>query len=391
SGKGSEDYTAAAISELGDLVLHSVAIKPGKPFIGGFVDRKPVFGIPGYPVSAYITFRLFVRPVIAHMLGTVVDPDENVEAVLSRQITSPLGVDEFVRVKVGAVGDKFVATPVGRGAGLLMSVVRADGFLQIPAESEGLSAGANVPIQVLRGRDEINNTVVCIGSHDNALDLLANALKQRFPRLSLSSAHVGSMGGLVALRRGEAHMAGTHMLDEESGEYNIPYLKKLLPDVPVVLVNLVYRQQGFVVRRGNPKGIHDFQDLCRTDVLFINRQGGSGTRMLLDKHLQDRRLDPRSIQGYEHEEYTHMAVASAVLTGLADTGLAVLSSAQALGLDFVPVAEERYDLAIPARFFDSAMMQGIMTILLGDSVFRDAVTALGGYDTRDMGRVLYRS
>lgn len=389
SGKGSEDYTAAVIDELGELVFHSVAIKPGKPVIFGFVQGKPVFGIPGYPVSAYLTMRLFVRPVIAHLLGVAVEEEETVSAILSRQISSPMGIDEFIRVKVGAVEEKLIATPVGRGAGLLMSVVRADGFLKVSADSEGLQAGSPVKVQLLRSRDSIHNTIVCIGSHDNALDLLANSIKQRYPRLSLSSAHVGSMGGLMALMRGEAHIAGTHLLDEESGEYNVPYLKRLLADRPVVLVNLVYRQQGFLVKPGNPKNISGFADLVRRDVTFVNRQAGSGTRMLLDKHLRDSGINPAGIAGYEREEYTHMAVASAVLTGLADTGLAVLSSAQALGLDFIPVADERYDIAIPAEIFGSAKIRMLMSIIADDPSFRAAVDALGGYDTRDMGKILY--
>ncbi|HSW64164.1 MAG TPA: molybdopterin biosynthesis protein [Dissulfurispiraceae bacterium] len=390
SGKGTEDYTAAVIAEFGELIIHSVAIKPGKPVIFGMVQGKPVFGIPGYPVSAYLTMRLFVRPVIAHLLGVAVEEDETASAILSRQISSPLGVDEFVRVKVGAVGEKLIATPVGRGAGLLMSVVRADGFLKVPADSEGIPSGAPVTIQLLRSREAIKNTIVCIGSHDNALDLLANRIKQRCPRLSLSSAHVGSMGGLMALKRGEAHIAGTHLLDEETGDYNVPYLKQLLADRPTVLVNLVYRRQGLLVKPGNPKNITDFTDLARKDVVFINRQSGSGTRLLLDKHLRDLGIRTADIAGYKREEYTHMAVASAVLTGLADAGLAVYSSAQALGLDFIPVADERYDIAIAADVFESEKIRILMGIIGDDAEFRTGVENLGGYDTRDMGKVLFR-
>lgn len=391
SGKGSEDFTAQAIAELGELVFHSVAIKPGKPVIAGFVGNTPVFGIPGYPVSAYLTFHLFVVPTISHLLGVSIGSSERLDAFISRQLSSPLGVDEFVRVKVGAVGEKLVATPVGRGAGLLMSVVRADGFVRVPADSEGVAAGGTVQVELLRSRDSIRNTVVCIGSHDNSLDLLANCLRHRYPEMSLSSAHVGSMGGLMALKRGEAHIAGTHLLDEESGEYNAPYLKRFLPDCPVVLINLAYRQQGFVVKKGNPKGIRTFHDLVRDDVVFVNRQAGSGTRLLLDKHLRDLAIDPDRIAGYDRDEYTHLAVASAVLTGLADTGLAVLSSARALDLDFIPVAEERYDLAIPEAYFGQPIVQRLLSVIRDDAAFRETVLAMGGYDLRDMGTIMFRS
>ncbi|MFZ5996076.1 MAG: molybdopterin biosynthesis protein [Nitrospirota bacterium] len=389
SGRGSEDYTLTAIKELGEVIIHGVAIKPGKPVIVGFINNKPVFGIPGYPVSAYLTFQLFVRPVIARLLGTAPEESEKIDAIISRQLSSSLGIDEFVRVKVGVVGDKHIATPVGRGAGLLMSLVRSDGIVKIPAGSEGVSAGTKVEVELLRKKDEINNTIVCIGSHDNALDILANIIKKNYPRFSLSSAHVGSMGGLMALKKGEAHLAGTHLLDEQTGEYNVSFIKRFFPPEKIVLVNLVYRQQGFLVKKGNPKNIARFEDLLREDVMFINRQSGSGTRLLLDKHLKELGINPYMIKGYEREEYTHMAVASAVLTGLADTGLAIYSSAKALDLDFIPVANERYDLAIPRDFIDTAMIQIVLDIIRNNEEFRSIVESLGGYDTRDIGKVVF--
>lgn len=389
SGRGSEDYTLKAIKELGEVIINGVSIKPGKPLILGFLHNKPVFGIPGYPVSAYLTFQLFVRPIIARLLGIAVEEKEKIKATLSRQIVSPVGIDEFIRVKVGVVNEKYIATPVGRGAGLLMSLVRADGIMKIPANTEALSVGTEVEVELMRSKDEIKNTIVCIGSHDNTLDILANTIKKNYPKFSLSSAHVGSMGGLIALKRGEAHIAGTHLLDEQSGEYNIPFIKRLLSDKKIVLVNLVYRQQGLIVKKNNPKNIKGFEDLIRDDIVFINRQRGSGTRLLLDKHLKELRINPYMIKGYDIEEYTHMAVASAVLTGVADTGLAIYSSANALGLDFIPVANERYDLAIPYEFMDTEMVQVILEITRNNEEFRQTVESLGGYDVRDMGKVVF--
>jgi putative molybdopterin biosynthesis protein len=389
SGRGSEDYTAAAIADLGELLINSVMIKPGKPFIAGIVNNTPVFGIPGYPVSAFVTFRLFVKPLIERLCAVPMKKDETVRATLSRQIASSLGVDEFVRVKVGVVGDRYIATPSGRGAGLLMSVVRADGMIKIPARSEGLAAGNEIDIELFRGKDELINTIVCIGSHDNSLDVLANAIKKNYPGFGLSSAHVGSMGGLMALKKGEAHMAGTHLLDDETGEYNIPSIKKYLPERKIVLINLVYRLQGLLVKKGNPKKIGGFRDLIRDDVVYINRQRGSGTRLLLDKYLRDLCIDPLQIKGYERDEYTHMAVASAVLTGLADAGLAVYSSAKALDLDFISVAEERYDIAVPAEFIETEKIQLLLRIIREDKEFIETVQSLGGYDTKDMGKVLF--
>ncbi len=389
SSAGSEDFTGLAIREMGEVFVHGVGIRPGKPLILGMVKGKPVLGIPGYPVSAFITFTLFAKPLLHIWQGIEMAEHETVHAVLSRQLSSSLGQEEFVRVKVGQVGEKTIATPMTRGAGVIMSLVRADGIVRIPALSEGIGAGSEVEVELLRSRDEIRNTIVCIGSHDNTLDILANILKKRHPRLSLSSAHVGSMGGLIALKKGEAHMAGTHLLDEESGLYNVPFIEKLLHEKRIVLINLVYREQGLVVKKGNPGGITGFNDLLRHDVVFINRQPGSGTRLLTDKHLREMGADPAQIQGYEREEYTHMGVASAVLTGIADTGLAILAAANALGLDFIPVAKERYDIAIPREFIESDKVAALLRIIREDGEFRDTVEGLGGYDIGDMGKVMY--
>jgi putative molybdopterin biosynthesis protein len=386
---GSEDFTARAVRELGDVLLHGVNIKPGKPVILGWVRGKPVLGIPGYPVSAFITFHLFAKPLVYKWQGLEVEKPEMIRAKISRQVASGLGQEEFLRVKIGKVGNNLIATPISRGAGVLMSLVSADGFVRIPAMSEGIGSGTEVEVELIRSRSDIENTVVCIGSHDNALDLLANILKKRYPKFSLSSAHVGSMGGLMALKRGEAHLAGTHLLDEETGEYNVSFIKRLLSDKKIVLINLVYREQGLLVLKGNPKNINGFKDLTRDDVIFVNRQAGAGTRLLTDKCLKELDINPKDVKGYEREEYTHMGVASAVITGIADTGLAILASAKALGLDFIPVAKERYDLAIPSEFLETEMLQNLLKIVREDTEFRRTVVGLGGYDVSDMGKVMY--
>ena len=391
SSAGSEDYTAQAISELGKVMLHGINIKPGKPVILGWVKDKPVLGIPGYPVSAYITFNLFAKPLVHRLQGLETPQAGKIHAKLSRQVASSLGQEEFLRVKVGRVGENLIATPVSRGAGVLMSLVRADGFVRIPAMSEGFGTGTEVTVEMLRAGYEIENTIVCIGSHDNALDLLANVLKKNYPRYSLSSAHVGSMGGLVALKKGEAHLAGTHMLDENTGDYNVVFIRRLLPDRKTVLINLVYREQGLIVLKGNPKNILGFADLTRDDVVFINRQGGAGTRMLTDKHLNDLGIDPKNICGYDREEYTHMGVASAVLTGIADTGLGILAAARALELDFIPIAKERYDLALPVEYINDEKIAALLRIIRENREFRESVRSLGGYDISDMGKVMYES
>jgi putative molybdopterin biosynthesis protein len=385
SSAGSEDYTAAVLAELGTVAVHGVAIRPGHPVILGAARGKPVLGLPGYPVSAVLTAELFLRPLVFRMQGQLAPRRASVPAVFSRKLLSPLGEDEYVRVTLGQVGDRVIATPLTRGAGVVMSLVRADGLVRVPRFSEGLHAGAAVQVELLRDPSEIASTIVAIGSHDLALDLLASHIRRFAPAVRLTSANVGSLGGLMALKRHDAHLAGTHLLDEATGEYNRAFLDRLLPGEEIVLVNLSYRDQGFIVPPGNPHGLRDLPDLARSGLRFVNRQKGSGTRVLLDYHLKERGISPAQIGGYEREEFTHMAIAAAVLSGTADVGLGILAAAQALGLDFVPLFQERYDLAIPRRHWESDLLASLRQAL-GSAEYRAAVTALGGYDVRDMGR-----
>ena len=389
SSAGSEDFTSAIVRELGEVVVHGVAIKPGKPVVLGIINGKPVLGIPGYPVSAILDCELFLRPVIALKAGISLAGRPAMTASLSRKLVSPQGVDEFVRVKLGRVGEKVIATPISRGAGVLTSLIRADGILKIPRFMEGHDAGSEVEVELLRDKNEIENTMVIIGSHDVSLDILGNSLRQMYPGRSLSSAHVGSLGGLLALRRGEAHLAGVHLLDEATGEYNAAYVEKLLAGVPVVLINLVYREQGFMVPRGNPRSVRSFVDLARPNMRFINRQKGAGTRILLDYYLKKEGVDSEDIEGYDREEYTHMAVAAAVAGGSADVGLGIRAAANALKLDFVPVTEERYDLVIPQAHWDTGHIKSLLGVL-NDPGFRAAVEGLGGYSIRTTGQEVYR-
>lgn len=389
SSAGREDFTAELIRQLGTVLTHGAAIKPGKPVILGEVKGKPVIGVPGYPVSAFLTMELFVRSVVYKKLGSVPPAPKTTEAIISRKMPSPMGVEEFIRVKMGQVGEKIIATPISRGAGVIMSMVRADGMLRVPRLSEGFRAGDTVKVELMRPLEEVRQTTVVIGSHDMALDVLANHLRRKFPEASLSSANVGSLGGLSAIKRGECHCAGTHLLDEETGDYNVSYIQRLLGDRPVVLLNLVYRQQGLMVARGNPLHIKGLEDLAREGIRFINRQRGAGTRILLDFRLKQLAIDPDSIYGYNREEYTHMAVAAAVASGAADAGLGILAAANALDLDFVPVVEERYDLCIPGEYWDTPYVTRLLEVIATPE-FRQQVEALGGYDLRDCGGVMYR-
>ncbi len=388
SSAGSEDYTSTAIGELGEVLVHGVTIMPGKPTILGVVNGKPVIGNPGYPVSAVISFEQFAAPLLAAMQG-VIDPlRPTVTATPSQALPSKLGLEEFLRVKLGVIGDKTVAVPLPRGAGSITTLTQADGIIRIPADSEGVGTAETATAELLRFPQELAGTLVAIGSHDNSLDVLGDLLSRRSPGLSLSSGNVGSLGGLLTLKRGFCHLAGSHLLDTQTGAYNISYIKKHLAGFPVRMVNLVTREQGFLVKPGNPKQINGFEDLVRDDVSFINRQGGSGTRILLDYNLNILNLDPDRIKGYGTEEFTHMAVAVAVLSGRADVGLAIYSSAKALGLDFVPVTTEEYDLVIPEAFWMDAKIQTLLEVVRS-AEFKESVARLGGYGTEKTGELLW--
>ncbi|MBI3169316.1 MAG: molybdopterin biosynthesis protein [Chloroflexi bacterium] len=412
SSAGAEDFSSKVVEKLGTLLVHGVAVRPGHPVILGVIARSahvlrdeaipndkeiasgktthrndiiPIVGVPGYPVSAALTIDIFVEPVIAKWLGRrpLELPIET--AILTRKLVSPAGDDDFVRVVVGKVGDKFLAAPLSRGAGVITSLVQADGLALVPSGTQGIEAGEKIQVRMYRNRSEIEKTILAIGSHDLTLDLIAQFLAEHNRRLV--SANVGSQGGLVALRRGEAHVAGSHLLDPKDGAYNISYIRQYMPGIPVKVVALVGRDQGLIVKKGNPKGIKSLKDLTNPKVQFVNRQRGAGTRVLLDYHLNLMTISKESIAGYNQDEYTHLGVASAVASGRADCGLGVAAAAQALDLDFIPLFQERYDLVIPKQFADDELLTPLFD-LLADARFREAVSKLKGYDVSVMGALI---
>ncbi len=387
SSAGSEDFAKTAIVDLGKILVHGVTIMPGKPVVIGSVENRPVFGIPGYPVSAIIAFEQFVQPLLYALLGQPHPQRETIWVQPTKKIASKLGVEEFLRVKLGEVGDRIVATPLPRGAGSITSITEADGIIRIPNHVEGINDTERVSAELLRPLATIRRTIVVVGSHDNSLDVLADQLKAGHSELTLSSSHVGSMGGLMAIKRGLCHLAGTHLLDTEDGSYNISYLKKYLPDTTVKLIHLVQRDQGLIVRPGNPKEIHGIEDLGRKDVRFINRQKGSGTRILLDYKLGQLGIKADAISGYQNEEFTHMAVAVSVLSGSEDAGLGIYAAAKALDLDFIPVVTEQYDLVVPTEYYETEALQ-ILLEIINSPAFKKRVEALGGYGTKRTGQII---
>ncbi|MCZ6623420.1 MAG: molybdopterin biosynthesis protein [Deltaproteobacteria bacterium] len=389
SSAGEHDFTAEIVEEEGELLVHGIDVMPGKPAVLGVVGGKPVVGIPGYPVSAIVIAREIVQPLLGKLLGSGLIPRSRIRASVPKKIPSRLGLEEFVRVTLGRVGERLIAVPLGRGAGVITTMVRADAFLRIPSLTEGINADEEVEVELLRPPEEIENTILCTGSHDLSIGVLDDQIKQYYPDLKIAATNVGSLGGLLSLQRGETHIAGTHLLDPDTGAYNIPDIKCAIPGLPVVLVHLVQRDQGLLVQQGNSKEIRDLRDLARQEIRFVNRQPGSGTRVLLDFQLKRLGMDPQSITGYEQEEFSHMAVAVAIASGLADVGLGVRSAAQALGLDFIPVGQEQYDLLFLRPFFESEKGEKLLEVIRSDG-FRKAVEALGGYQAHSSGEILYQ-
>jgi putative molybdopterin biosynthesis protein len=387
SSAGTEDYTRRLIEELGEVAIHGVAIKPGKPVVLGLIKGKPVIGIPGYPVSAYFVFESFVKPVLLSFSHQLITEGETIQAVLSKSLISSLKYLEFVRMKCGRVNERFVATPLDRGAGVTMSLVNADGVLKIPKQVEGYEAGTTVELVLMRPREEIENTLVSIGSHDVLMDIVSNIIHQKQKMVSLSSAHVGSLGGIMAMKKGECHIAPIHLLDEETGLYNLPFLDRYLKQEGCCLIKGVRRMQGLILPKGNPMKISGIEDLARNDITFVNRQRGSGTRVLLDFLLKEKGISSEKILGYTREMNTHMMIASAVKSGSCDVGIGVLSAAIMMDLDFIPIGDEEYDFIVQKKNLDERRVQTFISVLQSQE-FQEALERLGGYTLETPGKII---
>lgn len=380
SSAGSKDYTRAVMERFGQVVVHGIQAMPGKPSLLGVAQGKLLVGAPGYPVSAVVCFEELLAPLAAWLTRSEVPARRAVDVRLARDVPSRPGLTEFMRLAVGRVGNGYCALPLSRGAGLITSLTKAQAVARIAADKEGIARGETVGAQLLVAPEELERTLVVVGSHDICLDILADELMRREKPLRLASSHVGSLGGLVALGQGSALLAGAHLLDGETGDFNFSFLDKHLPGMPLAVINLAIRHQGLIVAPGNPKNIQDVSSLARADVRFVNRQRGAGTRILLDYHLGLAGVDPSRVEGYSQEETTHMGVAANVKNGGADCGLGVYAAAKALGLDFVPLARERYDLVLPEVALEEPRVRELLEVVTSES-FLSRVGALGGYET----------
>jgi putative molybdopterin biosynthesis protein len=386
SSAGTKDFTVDVLREIGEVMFHGIAIKPGKPAILATVEGKPVVGIPGYPVSAYVVFEQIVKPLVYHYQCRRLPEPEMVEAVLARRVVSSLKHEEHIRIKLGRVDNRWIAAPLSRGAGVTMSLVKADGMLTVPQETEGYEKGTKVQIALSRPIKEIEDMIVSIGSHDLVMDLLANELQSCDGGLSLSSVHIGSMGGVTALRQGECHLAPIHLLDETTGDYNRNIVKKYFPGKKMALIKFVKRSQGLMLAYGNPKRVESIDDIVREGISIVNRQKGAGTRILLDYYLKRHGIDPVRIQGYHREMTTHMAVAVAVKSGSADCGMGVASAAAMMNLSFLHLDWEDYDLLCTQETLKTDAIQGLLKIIQ-DPDFQKKIVEMGGYDVSSAGTI----
>ena len=373
SSAGTKDFTADVIAGLGEVLVHGVAIKPGKPVIIGRINKKPVIGLPGYPLSALTVIREIILPLLRNYGLYIPDPG-SVTAHITTAIAKEVGSDEFVLCTLGMVGSRWVLSPQSKGAGVQMSAVRANAYIRIPRESEGFDTGSSLSAELMVPKSEAEGALLITGSHDPVIDYLADLIRPH--GVTLLSTHTGSMGGILTLKKDECHAAPTHLLSDD-GSYNIRYLKKYLFDTKADLLCIAERQQGIVSREG----------LALCDLKgrqYINRQKGSGTRMLLDHELKNAGIDPGSIPGYNREVTTHIAVALAVKSMEADAGMCVYSAAKALNLPFVPVASERYELAFRKEHEDDPRLAALIDAVRSPA-FREILEKLGGYETKETG------
>lgn len=387
SSAGREDYSVSVIRELGDVVYHGIAIKPGKPAILGLRGAVPILGVPGYPVSGIIVIEELLKPLVVEWFHSNMAPVQLATATLTRPVVSGLKYQEFVRVRMGEVGGKLTASPLSRGAGVVSSFMKADGILEVPQGTEGYEAGEEVQVRLLSTPEKLQNTLVVIGSHDPLLDEVADMMHRADPTVFMSSSHVGSMGGIMAIRRGEAHAGGCHLLDTETGVYNLSFLKKYFPNGGIRLVRCVGRQQGLMLAKGNPLDIKEFADIAKNGVRYVNRQKGSGTRVLMDYLCEQYAVNVSDIYGYEREELTHTSVAAQIANGSADAGMGIYSAVQLYDLDFLPICIEEYDLIIPDHAWETPVVQQLIATLKSPA-FREKMLAMGGYTVDHPGEII---
>jgi putative molybdopterin biosynthesis protein len=371
TSKGAGDLCYRAVARFGDpgIVVHGVALKPGKPLCLAVTGGKPIVVLPGFPTSAIFTFHEFIAPVIRALGGLPAEAADRLSATLPLRVPSERGRTEYLMVSLARSDDGALAAyPNAKGSGAVTAFSQADGFIAIGPQIESVAAGTPVSVQLI-GDAHLADLVI-IGSHCVGLDILIDRLHAE--GIAVKALNVGSMGGLAAAKRGECDIAAIHLMDPETGEYNRPFLTPALALVPG------YRRlQGIVYRKGDPRFVGRSVEaalaaaLAAPDCLMVNRNAGSGTRI-----LTDRLLNGAQPPGYWSQPKSHNAVAVAVAQNRADWGMAIDSVARQYGLGFIPAQDERYDFVVPNTRLDRPPVQRFFAAL-DDSSVRGALTALG--------------
>ena len=387
SSAGRDDYSCEVIGRVGKVILHGIAIKPGKPTVLGISGKVPVIGMPGYPVAGIIVFQNIVEPILRYFMGMGKKREEIMDAHLTKNYNSSLSYREYVRVRLGYINDKVVATPINHGAGVVSSFLKADGIIEFSQNSEGCEREKKIPVRLLKSSNEFINKLVVMGSHDPLIDEISDIMMRKKRMHGIISSHVGSMGTIMAIKNGEAHLGAIHLFDEETGKYNIPFIKKYFSNTEVKIVEGVRRIQGLMVHKGNPKKIKGIRDIQRQDIAYVNRQKGSGTRILMDYLVNQQGINKENIRGYDREELTHTSVAAIIAGGSADVGLGIKSVANIYGLDFIPICEEHYDFLVNEKTMDSKLFQEFLTVIQGEEL-RQRLEKIGGYIVKNIGDII---
>ncbi len=401
TSSGPGDLFYRAVDDLGDpgVIVHGLTLKPGKPALLGIVRGKPIFGLPGYPTSALMIFHMLVAPIIRRLANAPEVAPVKVSAISPMKFFKARGRRELLPVQlITQPQGELIAYPMQGGSGAVSSFSMADGFADLPATQEYVDEGERMEIQLF-GRELTPASLVVIGSHCVGLDIAFSMLKKQDRDFLGRTINVGSVGGFHAVKRGEADMAGVHLQDEASGEYNLPFLSSYGLKESAVLVRGYDREQGLIVRQGNPKKISGIRDLLRDDVRFINRNQGSGTRLLIERHLTvlassvgtDLEGLSMKIHGYGYEVKSHSAVAAAVKNDRADVGFGIRTVAEVPGLEFIKLDDEKYDFLIGGDRMSKKQVQAFVK-LLGSKEFSTALRtrAPGLSSNQQSGTILFQ-
>ncbi len=377
TSSGSKDFIPSLIEKKGKIHFHGINYIPGKPFCFGEINKKPIFCIPGYPGAAAGVLNEFIKD-ISYYFTLYDDTNKKIMAKSAFKIVSKLGMREFLKIKVGKISDDYYFYPLKRGSSVLSPFIEKEGLLEIEESFEGINKGEKKEITILTKKDLIDNKIIFVGSNDFLISEIRNLLKKQDYTKDISIINTGSFGGLMAIKNKITHFSGIHLLDEKTGEYNTSFIKKYLKEGEFIRIPFLIREQGFIIKKGNKKKINDIEDLINEGISFINRQRGSGTRILLDYLLKQKKIKYEKIKGYDREVFTHLETGIIVKRGEADCGLGVKAVANILGLDFVPIAEEKYEILI-LKEFEKTENYNILLDILSSKELKEKGKKLGGY------------